>query len=101
MRLLSYPFRLTQAGDVATVEDGTEDAAAEELAVLILTRKGERSLVPDYGVTDPTFQALNLAEVAVGVLDYGPPNIVLDDVTVTYPTDTLERVELTIRLPEE
>lgn len=101
MRLLSHPFRLTQAGDVATVEDGTEDAAAEALAVLVLTRKGERELVPDFGISDPIAQGLNLAEVAVGVLDYGPAGVTVEDVTVTYPTDTLERVELTISLPEE
>lgn len=101
MRLLSYPFRLTNAGDVATVEDGTEDAAAEALAVLILTRKGERSLVPDFGVTDPAFRNLNLAEVAVGLTDYGPDGVTLEDVSVTYPSDTLERVELTINLPQE
>lgn len=101
MRLLSYPFRLTPAGDVATVEDGTEDAAAEDLAILILTRKGERTLVPDYGITDPTFQSLNLAEVAVGVADYGPDGVTVDDVTVTYPSDTLERIELTVTLPQE
>lgn len=101
MRLLSYPFRLTLAGDVATVEDGTEDAAAEALAVLILTRKGERDLVPDFGISDPVAQGLNLAEVAVGVLDYGPAGVTVEDVTVTYPSDTLERIELTISLPEE
>lgn len=101
MRLLSYPFRLTPAGDVATVEEGTEDAAAEDLAVLILTRKGERSLVPDYGITDPTFRSLNLAELAVGVTDYGPAGVTVDDVAVTYPTDSLERIELTLSLPQE
>jgi hypothetical protein len=87
MRLLSHPFRLTPAGDVATVEDGTEDAAAEALAVLVLTRKGVREL--------------NVAELAVGLIDYGPPGVTIDNVAVTYPSDTLERVELTIRLPEE
>lgn len=101
MRLLSYPFRLTPAGDVATVEQGTEDEAAEALAVLILTRKGERPLVPDYGVSDPVAQGLNLAEIAAGVLDYGPPGVVIDDVSVTHPTDTLERIELTFSLPQE
>lgn len=101
MRLLSYPFRLTPAGDVATVEDLTEDAAGEDLAVLIFTRKGERTLVPDYGVTDPAYHSLNLAEVAVGITDYGLPGVTLDDVTVTHPTDTLERIELAITLPTD
>ena len=101
MRLLSYPFRLGSAGDVATVEDDTEDAAAEAAAVLILTRKGERTLVPDYGVTDPTYRVLNVAEVAVGLTDYGPDGVTLDGIDVTYPTNTLERVEVTLSLPQE
>jgi hypothetical protein len=101
MRLLSYPFRLTADGSVATVEEGTEDAAAEAVAVLILTRKGERELVPDYGVTDPAHHSLNLGEVAVGLLDYGPAGVTVESIDVTYPTDTLERVELTIALPQE
>lgn len=101
MRLLSYPFRLTPAGDVATVEQGTEDEAAEALAVLVLTRKGERELVPDFGVSDPVARGLNLAEIAAGLIDYGPPGVVVDDVSVSYPTTTLERIELTISLPQE
>lgn len=101
MRLLSYPFRLTASGDAATVEQGTEDEAAEAVAVLILTRKGERDLVPDYGVSDPVAQGLNLAEITAGLIDYGPPGIIVDDVTVAYPSDTLERIELTISLPQE
>jgi hypothetical protein len=101
MRLLSHPFRLTPAGDVATVEDGTEDAAAEQAAILILTRKGERTLVPDYGVTDPVFSSLNVAEVAVGLTDYGPQGVALEGIEVTYPTNTLERVELVLNLPQE
>ena len=101
MRLLSYPFRVTPAGDVATVEDGTEDAAAEAVAILCLTRKGERELVPDYGITDPVFRGINLSEVAAGLVDYGPAGVTVDNITVTYPSDTLERVELTITLPQE
>lgn len=101
MRLLSYPFRLAPGGEVATVEEGTEDAAAEALAVLCLTRKGERTLVPDFGVTDPTHHRLSLGEVAVGLLDYGPDGVTVEAIEVTYPSDTLERVELTIALAQE
>lgn len=101
MLLLSFPFRLTPAGNVATVEDGTEDAAAEAVAVLALTRKGERTLVPDFGITDPVGQGINLAELTTGLIDFGPDDVTIDDVTVTYPSDTLERIELTVTLPEE
>lgn len=101
MRLLSHPFRLTAAGDVATVEEGTEDAAAEAVAIICLTRKGERDLVPDFGITDPAHHSLNLGEVAVGLLDYGPAGVTVEAIDVTYPSDTVERVELTIVLPQE
>ena len=92
MDLLSHPFRLEANGSVATVEDGTEEAAAEGIAILVLTRRGERELVPGFGMTDPTFDVLSLAE-------YGPP-VTVTDVAITYPTDRLERVELAFELEE-
>lgn len=93
MDLLSHPFRLEANGAVATVEDGTDEAYAEGIAVLAMTRKGERDLVPGFGVTDPAYTGLDLAELNVGLLDYGPPVTVVD-ADVTYPTATIERVEL-------
>ena len=99
MDLLSHPFRLEANGAVATVEDGTDEANAEGIAILCLTRKGERDLVPDYGVTDPVFNELNLAEVNVGLTDFGP-DVVVTNVTVTYPNDRTERVELAFESQE-
>lgn len=100
MDLLSHPFRLEPNGSVATVEDGTEEAAAEGIAVLILTRKGERDLVPDFGLTDPTFDELSLAELNVSLADFGPAAVVTD-VVITNPNDRLERIELAFDLDEE
>lgn len=100
MDLLSHPFRLEANGAVATVEDGTEEAYAEGLAVLLLTRKGERDLVPDFGVTDPVHDELSLAEVNVGLADFGPP-IEVTDVTIAHPDDRTERVTLAFQIAEE
>lgn len=100
MDLLSHPFRLEPNGSVATVEDGTEEAAAEGIAVFILTRKGERDLVPDFGLTDPTFDELSLAELNVGLADFGP-EVTVTDVAITYPNDRIERIELAFDLDEE
>lgn len=99
MDLISHPFRLEANGDVATVVDGTEEAAAEGIAILCLTRQGERDLVPEYGVTDPVFDELNLAEVNVGLTDFGP-NVTVTGVVVTYPNDRTERVELAFETQE-
>jgi hypothetical protein len=99
MDLLSHPFRLEANGAVATVEDGTEEAAAEGIAVLVLTRRGERDLVPGFGMTDPTFDALSVAELNVGLAEYGP-DVIVTDVAITYPNDRTERIELAFNLEE-
>lgn len=99
MDLISHPFRLEANGAVATVEDGTEEAAAEGIAVLVLTRRGERDLVPGFGMTDPTFDELSVAELNVGLAEYGP-DVIVTDVAITYPNDRTERVELAFNLEE-
>src|SRR5690349_22631134 len=72
MDLISYPFRLDKNGYVQTTEDG-EDYYAEELAMLIKTSPGERSLVPDYGIADPTFNTIDQAELLAQISFFGPP----------------------------
>lgn len=100
MQLLSHPFRLEASGAVATVEDGTEEAAAEGIAILALTRLGERDLVPGFGISDPAFDTMSIDELNVGLSEYGPA-VTVTDVTITHPTDTLERVELAFTLDED
>ena len=94
MDLLSHPFRLKANGAVATVEDGTVRADAEGLAVLALTVRGERDGMPTYGVPDPVFDALSVADLNVGLTDHGP-NLTVTAVETTRPRPTVERVELT------
>lgn len=72
MDLISYPFRLNKQGYVQTTEDG-EDYYAEELAMLIKTSPGERNLVPDYGIADPTFNTIDQAELLAQISFFGPP----------------------------
>lgn len=72
-RILSFPFRLAGAGAVATVEQASDDANAEQVAVLLLTRTGERPMVPTFGLTDPAFRGIEPGEVAAGLSLYGPP----------------------------
>ncbi len=93
VEILSHPFRLTSTGSAATVTDATPEAYAEGLAHLILTRRGERHLVPAFGVTDPAFGVLHPAEVTAGVALFGPP-VTLVAVDMSYPSDTVERVEV-------
>lgn len=99
MDLLAHPFRVGSNGAIVTVEDGTDEATAQGIAILILTRKGERDLVPDFGVTDPVYDRLSLAEVNVGLVDYGPPARVTL-VETSHPDDRTERVAITFELEE-
>lgn len=78
-RILSHPFRLAANGAAATVDQDSAECNAEQIAVLVLTRPGERPLAPGFGVADPTFSALSPTELAAGVAEYGPP-VVLRDV---------------------
>lgn len=93
MELLSHPFRLNANGTVATVTEDSDQSDAELLAILAMTRKGERVMAPDFGTTDPVFDGIGLAELNVGLRDYGP-DLTITDVRITYPNDTTQRVEL-------
>ncbi len=95
MMILSHPFRFARGGAVATVEDDTDAAYAEAIAVTTLTRKGERPLVPWFGVTDPTFtDAVDVAELNVALEDFGP-GVQVTGAETTWTTDTAARVVLT------
>lgn len=79
-RILAYPFRVDAGGSAATVEQNSDVAEVEQVAVIILTRLGERALVPDFGITDPAFAGVNPSELVAAVARWGPP-VRLTDVT--------------------
>jgi hypothetical protein len=91
--LISYPFRLTANGSVAVREDGDADYFAEEFACLLLTRPGERELVPEYGIEDPTYEDIDYEELESKIAMFGPP-IKLADVYFDYPYDGFLDIEL-------
>jgi phage baseplate assembly protein W len=91
--ILSHPFRLAGNGSIATAEQDSDEANAEQLAVLILTRIGERPMVPGFGITDPTFGTLDRSEVAAGVAAYGP-DVNVTDVRAEYESDSTQLIEL-------
>lgn len=91
--LMSYPFRLDNTGAVVTNEDGTDECYAEELAVLVLTKPGERILVPDFGITDPAFGEFDSQELSDKVSLYGIPVQVVD-VSSSYVSDGHESIQV-------
>ncbi len=89
--LISYPFRLSRAGSVVTVPEGSDEQLAEELAVAVLTEQGERELVPTFGIADPAFVGFELDALRLHVELFGPP-VDLEDVEVRFLTDTSQDV---------
>ena len=92
MDLISYPFRLDKRGEVQTTEDG-EDYYAEELAMLIKTEPGERALVPEYGIADPTFSTFDQAELLSQINIFGPP-VNIEDIVSTPVREGIYRLTI-------
>lgn len=93
MQILSHPFRLASNGKVATVDQDSDQGHAEQLAVLCLTRIGERDMAPGFGITEPTFTAVDPAEIVAGLAEYGPA-VVLNDLQATYEDDSTQLVRI-------
>lgn len=70
--LISFPLRLSPAGSVVTRPQDSDDYLAEEIAALLLTRRGERHLVPTFGTDDPVFNTVDLQDLSVAVATFGP-----------------------------
>jgi phage baseplate assembly protein W len=92
-RILSHPFRIAGNGSIATVEQTSDQANAEQVAILILTEIGERPLVPGFGVVDPAFSTLDPAELAAGLTAYGP-DVRVTDVRIKPESDSTQLVEV-------
>jgi len=90
--VLSHPFRFQPGGGpAATVQEGSDQYKAEQIAIMLMTHPGERPLVPDFGVADPTFVGVEEAALATAIAEYGPP-LTIQSVTITTLDATSENV---------
>jgi len=69
---MSFPFRLTPGGPAATVEQGSDAYIEEQLAIALLTIRGERIQVPMFGCDDPAFVGFELGNLTRHLADFGP-----------------------------
>jgi len=76
--LISWPFRLAPNGSVVTRPDNTAEYYAEEITQLVTTRSGERPLVPQFGLDDPTFSFVDPQELAIKCDKFLIPVRILD-----------------------
>ena len=101
MTILSHPFRLTLTGAAATVQDGSTPAPAEGVAVLALTRPGERPMCPTVGVTDPAFSGYDAAELGDALTLFGPPGVSVESIHSTPVDDRTAAVTITFTEQQE
>lgn len=92
-RRLSFPFRLLPNGRAATVEQGSADADRESIAQLVLTRIGERPLLPGFGMPDPAFAGFEPTELTAVVAMFGP-TVDIVDVAVSAADDVSQNVDI-------
>lgn len=67
---LALPIVVTGAGRLATVEQDSAADVAQSVALLVDTRPGERRAEPGYGVPDPLFGGVDLAEVTEAIVEW-------------------------------
>lgn len=87
----SFPFRLGGDGSIATVEEGSDPAIEEAIAVAMLTRPGERITVPTFGAIDPAFTGVEAGVLQRHLDDFGP-NVIVTSVTTHHQPPHAEAV---------
>jgi phage baseplate assembly protein W len=96
---LSFPIRPDRRGTLATISDPVE-IVAQGIRDILLTKPGERVLLPTYGVADLTFAVVNAAfkhrleyNLEQQIADYIPGVERLD---VNVDVSDSSRVEVTV-----
>lgn len=87
----SFPFRIGGDGSVATVEEGSDQAIEEAIAIAMLTRPGERITVPTFGAVDPAFAGVEAGALQRHLDDFGP-NVVITSITTRVQPSHTEAV---------
>ena len=93
MELISHPFRLRPNGTVYTVDQNSGDADAQQVAMILLTKIGERQAVPGFGVTDYTFAVPDVNQI-VGAISLYYPGVTLENVKAVWEDNGFLRMEI-------
>lgn len=92
VQLLAHPFRLGDDGGMKTHEQDSEPYLAERIALILGCRPGERPLVPTFGVSDPTFDGMELVAIQNQITIFEIPVTItgLDRDDTSYSTSTYQ-----------
>lgn len=92
--VLAFPFRLAPDGRAAAVEQGSDEYIHQMISVLVQTEVGERPMCWQFGVPQPAFSEISIADVQVAIDDWGPTGIDVTDVTTTPVSDQISTVHV-------
>lgn len=99
-RHLALPLRLGAGGSFVTVPEDSLDEVAQSVAVVLLTRLGERPATPTLGTPDPTFAGLD-ADAALELVSEWEPRADLELVEQTLDADGVDRSTVRVRRRED
>jgi phage baseplate assembly protein W len=69
---LALPLMVAPGGHLASLEQDSPEEIAQSVALVIATRPGERRSVADYGMEDPVFGGLDIADMVAVVAEWEP-----------------------------
>jgi phage baseplate assembly protein W len=97
---LALPLTVGPSGSFNVLVQDTLAEVAQSVSVLLGTMKGDRTMVPDYGVDDPTFATPNAGAITQAVNQWEPRAAVV--VTVSPMADnTRQNVNVQVALAAE
>jgi hypothetical protein len=81
--VMSYPFSMDAVnGRFSTVSTDTDTYKGQQISAFLKSRKNERALMPEFGITDPTFHKFDAGAFTSDFYDFYPKSITLKEVSL-------------------
>lgn len=97
---MAHPFRLTAAGTIATVTEGSGTHAAQLAGHALSATAGERPLAPGFGLADLAGGPVDAGQVAA-TLAACTPELAVDAITVSQTPDGLVDITVSVDWTQE
>ncbi len=99
-QILGFPFRISNTGAVATIPQGGVEEGAQMVRVIVSTILGERPMAERFGIPDPAFVGVEVADIATVIRDYDLTLVEVEDVEVLHPREGLQQAQVRWRLSD-
>ncbi len=93
-KIFAHPFRIGPGGSSVTLDEASDAATQQLIAAVILTRRGERPLLPTFGIDDPRYGRIEPAQVAAVVAAHGP-RVKITELSSTFSDSVTQEIFLT------